>query len=303
LNGRGAYVLGFDGTILAVDLEGKVRWKNADYPFYGQHGLASSPVLWGDLLIIARDGSSSGENKKLGWQEPWDQASLVALERSTGKQRWKSVRGLSRIAHVVPVVWTNASGRALLFSGAGDVVQCHDPATGERLWSVLNKGEGVVPSPAVGDGMVFTACGFSGRDSIKAFRADLGMSSEDERLAWELRRGMPRVPSLLYVAPYLYALSDNGQVTCVEGQTGRVVWQEKLEGNFSASPLIAGGRIYLLSDSGETTVIAAGPEWKVISKNNLGEKCQATPAISQGHIFIRSEKHLFAIRGLGKLRE
>lgn len=293
-DGERVYTALFDGTFAAMDFAGGILWTNRDFPFYSQHGLGSSPVLWGDLLIMARDGSSDGPDKKLGWQEPWDQSFLVALDKRTGKLRWKTHRGLSRIAHVVPIVHTNA-GTPVLLSAAGDVVQGYNPATGERLWSSLNRGEGVVPSPAAGDGLVFTACGFSGRDSLKAFRLDARGESGTNNLAWEFRKSMPRVPSLLYVKPYVFAVGDSGQVLCLKGDSGEVVWQEKLEGNYSASPVFAAGRVYFLSDSGLTSVIEAGPAFKVLALNPLEEKCQASMAVSRGHLLIRSEKNLFCI--------
>lgn len=294
-DGRLVYTVFFDGTFVAVDFSGKVVWTNRDYPFYSQHGLGSSPILWNGLLIMARDGSSQGENKKLGWQEPWGESFLVALDASTGREKWRAKRGASRIAHVVPVVWTNAQGKAVLLSGAGDVVQAYEPITGEQLWSAVNKGEGVVPSPAVGDGLVFTACGFSGRDSIKAFRVNSTEEGAAGALVWEVRKAMPRVPSLLYVKPHLFSISDPGQVMCIQGDTGDIVWQDRIDGNFGASPVYADGKIYFLSDSGETTVIEAGPDFKVLAKNPLNEKCQASMAVSSGKLFIRTDKHLYCI--------
>jgi outer membrane protein assembly factor BamB len=294
-DGKLVYAIFFDGSFFAVDFEGKLIWSNRDFPFYSQHGLATSPLLWNDLLIMARDGSNEGEDKALGWQVPWDKSFIVALDKATGKVRWKTARGLSRIAHVVPVVWTDGEGKAWLLSGAGDVVQGFDLFSGERTWTSLNKGEGVVPSPAVGDGLVFTACGFSGRDSIKAFRLGGKGDLQESNLAWEQRKGMPRIPSLLYFAPYLFTVSDTGLAMCLKGQTGEILWQEHLGANFSASPVFASGKVYFLSDAGETTVVEAGPQFKVLSKNALNEKCQASMAVSQQHLFIRTEKHLICI--------
>jgi outer membrane protein assembly factor BamB len=156
-------------------------------------------------------------------------------------------------------------------------------------------GEGKVPSTVVGEGLVFTAGGWGGRESIKAFKlggqGDLGTNN----LAWEQRKGMPKVPSMLYLKPHLFAVTDVGQVTCMKAETGEILWQERLGGHFSASPVAAEGHIYLISDEGETTVIEASPDFKVLAKNPLGEKVQASPALSQGQIFIRTEKHLFVV--------
>ncbi len=294
-DGKLVYTVFYDGSIAALDLTGAVAWTNREFPHYSQHGLATSPILWEDLLIMGRDGSSTGENKKLGWQEPWDRSFVLALDKRTGKLRWKGSRGLSRIGHVAPLIWVDGAGRTQVVSGAGDVVQGFDARTGERLWSSVNKGEGVVPSLALDDGLVFTASGWSGRESTKAFKLGGQGDLQETNLAWEQRKGMPRVPSFLYVKPHLYSIADTGVAMCLQGATGEIVWQERIGGNFSASPVYAEGRIYFLSDAGETTVIEAGPQFKVVAKNALGEKCQASMAVSRGQLFIRTEKNLYAI--------
>jgi outer membrane protein assembly factor BamB len=114
---------------------------------------------------------------------------------------------------------------------------------------------------------------------------------------WEQRKGMPKVPSMLYVKPHLFAIADNGMASCLKAETGEAVWQEPLSGKFSASPVAAEGRIYILGDNGATTVIEAGPQLKVLAENPLGEKVQASMAISHGRIFIRTEKNLICIGG------
>jgi outer membrane protein assembly factor BamB len=106
---------------------------------------------------------------------------------------------------------------------------------------------------------------------------------------------MPKVPSMLYVKPHLFALADGGVATCLKANTGELVWQERVGGNFSASPVSAAGRIYFVGDNGETTVIEAGSEFKVLAKNPLAEKVQASPAISQGRIFLRTANNLYCV--------
>jgi outer membrane protein assembly factor BamB len=283
-----------DGSFAALSFAGEIVWTNRDYPHYSQHGLASSLILHRGLLIMARDGSSDGEDKGLGWQRPWDQAFILALDTRTGRERWKARRGASRISHGVPALWQR-DGTVELVSEAGDVVQGFDPASGERLWSREVIGEGKVPSTVIGEGLVFTAGGWGGRESIKAFRLGREGDPGTHDLAWEQRKGMPKVPSMLYAKPHLFAVTDGGIVTCMKAADGEVVWQERLRGSFSASPVSAEGRIYLISDEGETTVIEAGPAYRALAENPLGEPVQASPALSQGQIFIRTEKHLFCI--------
>lgn len=293
-DGERVYACFGDGSFAALDFAGDVAWTNRDYRFYGQHGLGTSPILHDGLLIMARDGSSDGEEKKLGWQTPWDQSYVLALDARTGQERWKGKRGLSRISHGAPCIWQH-DGRVEVVTEAGDVVQGFDLRTGERIWSSLVTGEGKVPSTVIGDGLVFTAGGWGGKETIKAFKLGGRGDLQESNLVWEQRKGMPKVPSMLFAKPNLFAITDGGIATCLEAGTGEIVWQERVGGNFSASPVWAEGRIYFIGDNGETTVVEAGPEYKVLAKNPLGEKVQASAALSQGQIFIRTEKNLFCL--------
>ena len=296
-DGERVYTVFGDGSFAALDFAGTVVWTNRDFPFYSEHGLGTSPILWEDRLIMARDGSHPPPDTGPGWHTAWDQAYLLALDTATGKVRWKAGRGLSRIAHVAPNIWTAPDGRVEVISGAGEVVQGFDPKTGKRLWTSKNIGEGVVPSIVLGDGLAFTASGWGGRESIKAFRlggqGDLG----ETNLVWEQRKGMPRIPSYLYLKPYLYTISEGGVAMCLKAETGEIVWQERVGGNHSASPVSAEGRIYFLSDEGEATVIEAGPKFNVLARNALREKVQASIAISDKHLFIRTAGNLYCIGG------
>lgn len=295
-DGKNVYAVFCDGSVVALDFQGNVVWTNRDFKSYSYHGIGASPILWEGLLIMPYDVSSGEKDKALGWMKPWDQAFILALDTNTGQVRWKAKRGLSRIAHAAPCVWTDPKdGSVQLISCAGDVVQGFDPKTGERIWSSLNNGYSEVPSAVIGDGLVFTASGYGGRESTKAFRLGGKGDLQETNLAWEQKQGSPKVPSFLYAAPYLYSVDDNGLATCFKGATGEIVWQERLGGTFSASPVLVDGKVYFLSDKGETTVVEVGPQFKVVSKNALNEKCQASIAISNGRLFIRTEKNLYCI--------
>jgi outer membrane protein assembly factor BamB len=293
-DGERVYACFGDGSFVALTFSGDIVWTNRDFPFHGQHGLGSSPILYGDLLIMARDGSSDGEDKQLGWQKPWDQSYVIALDTKTGKERWKGKRGLSRISHGVPAIWEH-DGKAQVVSEAGDVLQGFDAKTGERLWSSKVIGEGKVPSVVIGEGLAFTSGGWGGKETIKAFKLGGAGDLNETNLVWEQRKAMPKVPSMLYVKPHLFSISDGGIATCMKAETGEVVWQERVGGNFSASPVTANGRIYFLSDEGVTTVVEAGPKFQVLARNSLDEKVQASMAISGGRLFIRTEKNLICI--------
>jgi outer membrane protein assembly factor BamB len=295
-DGERVYSVFGDGSIAALTIGGDVIWTNRDFPFYSQHGLGASPVLHGDLLVMPYDGSSRGateDERKVGWKIPWDRAVIAGLDKLTGKPRWKASRGLSRIAHVTPTVLA-ANGRELLVSGAGDIVEAHDLKTGERLWWIYSKGEGVVPSIVLGDELIYSASGFED-PTIRAVRPGGKGDVTGTHIAWEQKKGVPNQPSFVYVKPHLFTVTDGGVVTCLDGASGQLIWQERIGGSHSASPVAADGRIYFLAENGESAVIEAGPSFKLLARNSVGEKCQASMAVSRKQIFIRSEKSLFAI--------
>lgn len=294
-DGKRVYTCFGDGSFAALDFSGAIVWTNRDYKFYSQHGLGTSPILHDGLLIMGRDGSSDGENKKLGWQTPWDQSFVVALDTKTGQERWKSKRGLSRISHGAPIVWKDTNGRSQIVTEAGDVVQGFNAKSGTRLWSSEVLGEGKVPSPVIAEGLVFTSGGWGGKETIKAFKLGPQGDLKESNLVWEQRKGMPKVPSMVYVKPHLFAITDGGIATCMKAASGEIVWQERVGGNFSASPIAANGRIYFVGDNGDTTLIEAGPTFKILAKNSLNEKLQASPALAENQLFIRTEKHLLCI--------
>lgn len=290
-DGKRVYAAFGDGSFVSLDYSGNLIWSNREYPHYSQHGLGASPILEDGLLIMPRDGSSDGEDKKLGWQKPWDQSYVVALDARTGKQRWKTSRGLSRIAHVTPNVAV-VKGRKLIISGAGDVVQAFDHKTGELIWTGRSQGEGVVPSVVIGDGLAFTCSGFE-KPTIRAFPLD-GRGTVEPR--WEQTKGVPSMSSLLHAGGFLYSASANGVVTCLRASDGELVKQERIGGEHSSSPVFAGGHIYFTAEDGEVTVMKAGPALEIAAKNRMDERTQASPAFVEGRIYIRTAGRLYCIR-------
>ncbi|MEJ2703681.1 MAG: PQQ-binding-like beta-propeller repeat protein, partial [Sedimentisphaerales bacterium] len=132
-DGENVYAVASDGSIAAISKEGAIRWMNRDYEFFSEHGLAVSPVLYEDLVIVAFDGSSPGPDTKLGWQKPWDKAVIVALDKNTGKVRWEGKRGLSRIAHVTPQILSE-NFKDQIISSDVNVVQGFDITSVRRIW-------------------------------------------------------------------------------------------------------------------------------------------------------------------------
>ena len=288
LAGDAVFAVFGQGGIAALNAaDGSVRWTFTGVSHYSQHGLGASPVVWKNLLVMAYDGSSPGPDKKVGWQTPWDGAVLLALDTATGKEVWRAKRGPSRIGHSTPILAT-VSGREVLVSQGGDVVQGFDPATGERLWSWKNPGEGLVPSPVlVGDRLVTTP-GWP-TPAVRAW--DFGA----DKPAWERAKNVPMLPSLVAVGGRLFALSEKGILTCLDPATGEPKWEERLAGSFSASLVSAGGKVYALSESGECTVFDAADTFNMVSRNKLPGVFQATPAVSGGRLLLRSDKRVWCV--------
>ena len=152
-----------------------------------------------------------------------------------------------------------------------------------------------MPSIVYGQGLVFTSSGY-GSPTIRAIRLDGHDKATATQIAWESNANVPLMPSFLYADGLLFCIKESGVVTCLDAKTGTTVWKEHLGGRFGASPVLAEGRLYCLAENGLTTVIAAGRAFKQLAKNPLECLCNASPAISGGRIFIRSEHSLFCIR-------
>ena len=289
-DGARVYAAFYDGTIVAVDFDGKLVWKNEDVDFHSLHGLGASPILAGGLIVMPFDGSSRVD-QRVGWKEPWDRAVLLAVDKETGNTKWRGKRGLSRVGHVTAIAIEN--GRTVVSAG-GDRVQAHDVETGKRIWSVYSQGEGVTPSPVLGEGLIFTSSGFE-EPTIRAIRPGGHGDVTESHIVWEQKRGVPALPSPLYVEPFLYTITRDNILHCIEAKTGEVVWLERLKGNYSASPLLADGRIYITSEDGITTVLEPGTRYKVIAENMLDGKTIASIAVSRGNFFIRTGDSLYCI--------
>ena len=196
-------------------------------------------------------------------------------------------------------------GEKQLISPAGDFVEAFNPDTGEPLWWVGSQGETPVPSVVYGDGLLFTVSGWPNQ-TIRAVRPGSPKERGDltaTHIVWEDHKNVPVMPSFLFVDHLLYAVKESGSATCRDPKTGDVIWEQKLEGKYSASPVFAAGKIYFLSEDGKTTIVEAGKSFKKVAENDVGETCQASPAFSDGQIFLRTDKHLFCIGQRDNSRE
>ena len=289
-DGKHVYSVFYDGTVTAVDLSGKLVWKNSEVKFFSLHGLGASPILANGQVIMPFDGSSR-EETELGWKVPWEKAVVLSLDTENGSVRWKGTRGTSRVGHVTPILINNGSQ---LVSAGGDRVQGFDPTTGRRIWSVYSQGEGVTPSPVVGDGLIYTSSGFEA-PTLRAIRLGGKGDITKTHIAWEQKRGVAALSSLLYIKPYLYSISRDNILHCIEASSGKIVWLERLSGVYWASPVYADGRIYILSEEGVTLVLRPGPKYDEVARNDISVTCLASMAVSQGNFYIRSDQDLYCI--------
>ena len=289
-DGKYVYSVFYDGTVIAVDFTGKIVWKNSEVKFFSLHGLGASPILANGQVIMPFDGSSR-KDTQVGWKIPWDKAVVLSLDAGNGSVRWKGTRGDSRVGHVTPLLINN--GRQLVSAG-GDRVQGFDPETGKRIWSIYSQGEGVTPSPAVGGGLIYTSSGFEA-PTLRAIRLGGQGDVTKTHIAWEQKRGVAALSSLLYVKPYLYSISRDNILHCIDASSGKIVWLERLSGVHWASPVYADGKVYILSEDGVTIVLRPGAKYDEVARNDIGDTCLASMAVSQGNFYIRSAQHLYCI--------
>ena len=282
VEGDRVYVhFGMNGTA-ALTTSGEIVWKT-ELPYASQHGSGGSPVLYGDLLIVSCDGH--------------DAAYVVALDKRTGKIRWRTYRRRPfDQAYTTPLVIRVGDQDQIVSIGAYRAA-AYDPESGKEIWRVsypVEDGFSNVPQPVYGNGLIFITTGFQ-QPVLLAVRVDGEGDVTKTHVAWTLRRGIPYTPSPLLVGEELYLVSDIGIATCLDAKTGELRWQQRLGGNFSASPVFADGRIYFLNEEGMTTVLAPGKEFRKLATNSLDGWTFASMAISGGAIFLRSDSNLYRI--------
>lgn len=267
-----------------LDLAGEVTWRNDSIKYPPVHGGGGSPIVVDDKLIFSCDGGS----------DPF----LIALDRKTGQPAWRTLRksGLAqskKFAFSTPTLITVGTQRQLISPGAG-AVGGFDPATGREIWHVRYDGYSVVPRPLFGHGLIYLSTGYDSPE-VLAIRPDGTGDVTDTHVAWRTKRGAPNTPSLLLVGSDLVMVADSGVATCVDAKTGERRWQQRLNGAYSASPLLADDRLYFLNERGTTTVLRAGDKFDKLAENALGERTLASPAVDDGAVYIRGEKHLYRI--------
>lgn len=305
--GRLYITFGAAGTAAVDTRTGAKLWERRDLLCNHYRGAGSSPIVYGDLLILHFDGS--------------DRQYVVALDKHTGRTVWERPRSIDfqdldeqgrpmiegdlRKAFATPHVAV-LEGRPTLLSQGAKAFYAYDPLTGEEWWRVEERNNHSASTrPVLGHGLIFAPSGFSsgqllairpGRpgeviDANAPARPDTQL-----QVVWMTRRGVPKKPSLVLVGDLLFGVEDGGVATCWEARTGRVVWNERLGGNYSASPLAGESRVYFFSEEGKTTVVAAEMRaFHKLAENQLGDGFMASPAVSGRALFLRSRSKLYRI--------
>jgi outer membrane protein assembly factor BamB len=280
VDGDRVYVhFGAQGTA-ALSTSGETIWKTTLH-YESQHGNGGSPELVGDLLVINCDG--------------FDQAFVVALDKRTGKTRWRADRPEPHSQAYSTPLAIRVGDRDEVVSVGAFTASAYDPQNGKELWRVgYADGFSNVPRPVYGAGLVFIATGFN-QPSLLAVRPDGKGDVTRTNVAWKLSRGAPLTPSPLVAGDDLYLVSDNGIASCLEARTGTIRWQQRLGNGFSASPVLADGRIYFLDEDGRTTVIRPGADPTPLAVNTLDGGTLASMAVAEKSFFIRTGTHLYRI--------
>ena len=282
-NGRLYCHFGTNGTACLDTQTGKIAWTNRELRLNHENGPGSTPMLFGDLLIIHCDGS--------------DTQYVVALNKLTGKVVWKTPRSGTmdpnpqlKKAYGTPLV-TELGGQPTVISPGADWLYAYDPESGRELWKLSYGAQGfsIVPRPEIGHGMVFFSTSFM-KPEILAVKLN-----GTPEIAWRFKKQAPNMPSPLLVGDELLVIADKGVATLLDAKSGETLWTERLGGNFCSSPLIADGRIYVGNREGQTFVLAPGKEFKLLATNTLDGQIMATPAAVDGALFVRTDKALYRL--------
>lgn len=266
--------------LTAVDFEGTLRWQVDLGDFISAHGFCSCPVLYDDKVIL--NGDHDGESY------------LVAVDKRTGEEVWRTRREHGIRSYVTPIVRTIDGQDQLVMSGSSHVAG-FNPADGKMIWKVEGPTEQYVAS-MVFDGERFILAAGYPTHHVMAIHPDGTGDVTDSHVAWHVDNSVRcYVPSPVLIGRYLFVADDRGTAHCFHSAEGTRFWRGRLAGSFNASLVATEQAAYFLSGDGVTTVVAPAKELTVIAENRLGESCHASPAISDGKIYIRGDKHLFCI--------
>lgn len=269
-------------TVTALTHEGEQVWQSDLGPIKGGHGFGASPMVHGDLVVINND--QDGES------------SLVALDKSSGEKRWEIPRKSVRLSYSVPVVTGDGT---LVFTNWQHGFTAVDPKSGKVLSDVsvfnLKKKERAISSPVMAGKLIIGTCGFTNEPKhAVAMKLENGKLEE----VWRIERSVPHIPCPIVVGERVFLWEDKGIGTCLNHQTGEVIWRARIGGaTYFGSPVSDGKKIFCVDAAGTVHCIAAANEFKELGRTELGELCRSTPAIAHGNLYLRTAKNLLAVKG------
>jgi outer membrane protein assembly factor BamB len=286
-----------NGELAAYDFDGRQLWRHDLQKEYGAYsiwwGHANSPVLHDDLVIsVCMQDSLTDLGKTAA------ESYLVAHDKLTGELRWKSQRmtGADKEegdSYTTPLLSQTSQGWQIIVMG-GNQLDGYDPATGQQLWYLPGIiGGRTITGPTAGQGMVFATQGMK-KDLLAVRLGGRGKLTHRD-VVWKETEATPDTCCPVLWKDLLFTVSDNGIAKCYDAYRGHLRWKKRLPGNYKASPVAAEGRVYFMNMQGLTTVTAAGERYEKLAENPLHDETQASPALSQGRIYIRGKKHLYAI--------
>jgi outer membrane protein assembly factor BamB len=281
---------GTHGTACLDMKTGNILWNRNDLNCNHVQGSASSPFLYKHLLILHLEGN--------------DVQYIVALDKKTGKNVWKTDRPkelyektipLYRKGYSTPII-TRIDGKDQLISVGAQTCHAYDPISGEEIWYVYYGTDSTISCPISDEEFVFVITGYQ-RPSpeLWAVRPTGRGDVTESHVVWKIKERVPNESSPIVKNGLIYMVNDQGKLSCIDAKTGQFIWQEKLNGQFGSSPVYADGRIYFSNKKGVTTVIQEGREFKVLSSNVLNEGFMASPAIKGNSFIMRTKTHLYRI--------
>ena len=275
-------------SLVATDHNGEQIWRKELGPFTSEHGFGTSPVLYEDMVIITND--QEGESF------------VLAVDAKTGNERWRAPhRSLTRqnASYSAPCVYKpkDAEPQLIVNCWAHGITSL-DPQSGKTNWEIGVFHNRPVSSPIIVGDLIFGTCGNGGGDnSVVAVRPPRS-PGEQPQVAYKIEKSQsPYVPSLIAKDELVFAWTDRGIVSCIDASTGKTLWRERIGGNYSSSPIRIEDRIYGVSSNGDVVVLAADRQFKLLGKSSLGEATRATPAVSGGVLYLRTESQLFSLGG------
>jgi outer membrane protein assembly factor BamB len=288
LDGDRVYIhFGSHGTACLNAKTAEKIWVRTDLKCNHFRGPGSSPIIWNDVLILTFDG--------------FDFQYVTGLEKATGKTLWKTDRNIKykndngdyKKAYSTPQVIA-VNGQPQLVSPAAEQTIAYNPKTGSELWRVSHGGMNESIRPVLTHDLIILNSGHT--SNLVAVKTGKSGDITSDGIAWRYDKKAPTRPSVLAIKDHLFMVSDNGIATCLEAKTGKFVWEERLDGQFSASPVFVDGHIYAPNEQGKTHVFAADPTKFVgVAVNKLDAGCMASPAIDEGRLYLRTKTHLYAI--------